>query len=142
MREPEVSGPITGVALTSLWRLLSSGILGKLLWNVVCWVFATAVAFAAPITDALMLPGQASSADGHTTAAAGLACRCTRMDASSMEHLAGAGPACVVVHALPVAVCLVCHSRYHLFVLYCRPELARGAGGSECDRGGHHAVQV
>lgn len=103
VREPEVSGPITGVALTSLWRLLSSGILGKLLWNVVCWVFATAVAFAAPITDALMLPGQASSADGHTTAAAGLACQCTRMDASSMEHLAGAGPACVVVHALPVA---------------------------------------
>jgi hypothetical protein len=30
VREPEVSGPITGVALTSLWRLLSGGILGKL----------------------------------------------------------------------------------------------------------------
>jgi hypothetical protein len=31
VREPEVSGPITGVALTSLWRLLSGGILGELL---------------------------------------------------------------------------------------------------------------
>ncbi|KAF6262925.1 hypothetical protein COO60DRAFT_554928 [Scenedesmus sp. NREL 46B-D3] len=28
VREPEVSGPITGVALTALWRLLSSGVLG------------------------------------------------------------------------------------------------------------------
>ncbi|KAF8061912.1 hypothetical protein HT031_004172 [Scenedesmus sp. PABB004] len=27
VREPEVSGPITGVALTALWRLLSSGVL-------------------------------------------------------------------------------------------------------------------
>jgi hypothetical protein len=25
VREPDVSGPITGVALTALWRLLSSG---------------------------------------------------------------------------------------------------------------------
>jgi hypothetical protein len=30
VREPEVSGPITGVALTALWRLLSSGVLGEL----------------------------------------------------------------------------------------------------------------
>jgi len=28
VREPEVSGPITGVALTALWRLLSSGMIG------------------------------------------------------------------------------------------------------------------
>lgn len=31
VREPEVSGPITGVALTALWRLLSSGVLGEIL---------------------------------------------------------------------------------------------------------------
>lgn len=29
MREPEVSGPITGVALTALWRLLSCGVLSE-----------------------------------------------------------------------------------------------------------------
>lgn len=35
VREPEVSGPITGVALTALWRLLSSGVLGELLIELV-----------------------------------------------------------------------------------------------------------
>lgn len=30
VREPEVSGPITGVALTALWRLLSSDFIGML----------------------------------------------------------------------------------------------------------------
>jgi hypothetical protein len=29
IREPEVSGPITGVALTAIWRLLSSGVIGE-----------------------------------------------------------------------------------------------------------------
>lgn len=28
MREPDVSGPVTGAALTALWRLLSSGAVG------------------------------------------------------------------------------------------------------------------
>ncbi len=29
VREPDVSGPITGVALTALWRMLSNGALGE-----------------------------------------------------------------------------------------------------------------